>query len=136
MIPREPVPIAVLSGIVVSGRGKGRTVGMPTANLLPSSSSHLPENGVYTTVVSLKQGRFRGVTNVGTRPSVDDDRRITVETHILQFEGDLYGAQMTVEFYHYLRPIQKMASLNEVKRAVEKDAGAALSLPDSLLRDR
>ena len=122
-------PLYQLSGIVAHGQSKGHTVGMPTANLpCPPGEEH-PPFGVYTAAVTVEDGPERktylGVTNVGLRPSVDSDPRPTVETMLLDFDGNLYGKRITVSLYHFLRPTVKMASLEEVKAQVEKDAQEA-----------
>ena len=124
----ERKPLWVLRGTVVHGYGRGRTVGMPTANLLPERGSALPPAGVYAVEVWTEGGRYVGVTNVGTRPTVDSDSRPTVETLVLNFSGDLYGREMTVAFYRLLRPIQRFPSLQAVRDQVERDSRAALAL--------
>jgi riboflavin kinase/FMN adenylyltransferase len=111
-----------ITGRVVHGRGKGRTVGMPTVNLDLSTCSQLPPLGVYASLVWIGKAVWMGVTNVGRRPSVDNDQDITVETLILDFDRDVYGQEITVEFYAYLRPIVQMESLEAVKLQVEKDS--------------
>ena len=119
-------PLYQLSGTVAHGQSKGHTVGMPTANLpCPPGDQH-PPFGVYAAKVTVEDGpdrkTFLGVTNVGLRPSVDSDPRPTVETLLLDFDGNLYGKRITVSLYRYLRPTVRMASLKEVKAQVEKDA--------------
>ena len=119
-------PIFQLTGHVAHGRGKGHTVGMPTANLPCPPGSACPPFGVYASRVTVEDetGRkaYLGVTNVGLRPSVDSDPRPTVETMLLDFDGNLYGREITVALHHFLRPTMKMASLEEVKAQVAKDA--------------
>lgn len=115
-------PLTTLTGVVVHGRGKGRKAGMPTANLKPDPGQALPPCGVYATLTSLEGTTWPGVTNVGARPSVDDDPTLTVETYLPDYAGDLYGRRLRVAFYERIRPVRKFASLEEVKRQVEKDA--------------
>ena len=119
---KEKEVLCSLTGPVVRGKGKGRTVGMPTVNLGITEEMKLPPLGVYATLVHRGEETFMGVTNVGTRPSVDNEERITVETLILDFSGDVYDQEITVEFYHYIRPIRKMESLKAVQLQVEKDS--------------
>lgn len=115
------------SGIVEHGKGLGRTVGMPTANIGLDSvvlmEGTFPESGVYASKVSLEgfDGVFDGLTNIGKRPSVDDSEKVTVETLILDFDADLYGKKMTLEITDFIRNIKKFASLEEVKNQVERD---------------
>ena len=121
-------PLCRLTGTVVHGRGRGRAVGMPTANLAPDPGTPLPPEGVYATVSEVAGRRVAGVTNVGRRPTVDSEADWTVETYLPGVEADLYGLPMTVTFYRFLRPVRKMDSLREVKDQVEADSRAALAL--------
>lgn len=114
-------PLAALEGVVVHGRGNGHKVGMPTANLRPNPGQELPPEGVYATLTRVDRERWLGVTNVGSRPSVDDDPAVTVETYMPGYAGDLYGRQMRVEFYLLLRPVMRFDSLEAVKEQVRKD---------------
>jgi riboflavin kinase/FMN adenylyltransferase len=114
-------PLYRLSGTIIHGKGKGKTVGMPTANLQVRGSEQLPPPGVYAALAHIRGGTYLGVTNVGTRPTVDNESAVTVETHILGFSGDLYGSEMLLDICKYLRPIRRMASLEEVKKQVDTD---------------
>ncbi|MEG0146352.1 MAG: riboflavin kinase [Clostridia bacterium] len=118
-------PLWVLHGVVGHGRGKGRKVGMPTANLLVADGQELPALGVYASACKVDGESYWGVTNVGTRPSVDGDLDVTVETFLLDFAGDLYGRVMELVGYLFLRPVVKMESLEAVHAQVEKDAKRA-----------
>jgi len=113
-----------LIGEVVHGKGLGRTVGMPTANLLVLEGE-LPEAGVYAGRVEVEENQYKAVTNIGKRPSVDRDQRVTVESFIMDFEGDLYGKQMKLELVKYLRPVQKFSGLEAVLEQVKKDIAEA-----------
>ena len=84
-------PIAILRGRVIHGKGLGRTVGMPTANLDVSKSSEIPPEGVYASIAHVRSGSYYAVTNIGTRPSVDSSPRLTIETNIMDFDEDIYG---------------------------------------------
>ena len=86
---KEPI---ILSGKVVQGKALGRTVGMPTANLLIADGT-MPENGVYVTRIRIGNEAYASVTNIGRRPTVDDEAHITVETHIIDFDREIYGEQ-------------------------------------------
>ena len=114
----------ILEGEVVHGKGLGRTVGMPTANLLVTEGT-LPEAGVYAGRVEVEGKQYKAVTNVGMRPSVDQDQQVTVESFIMDFEGDLYGKQMKLELVKYLRPVQKFSGLEGVLEQVKKDIAEA-----------
>ena len=121
-MPEEKrAPLCRLRGTVVHGKGKGHTVGMPTANLQPSPGQVLPEEGVYAALAEVEGQTYRAVTNVGRRPTVDSDSRQTVESLLLGYTGDLYGKEMELTFYRYLRGIQKFPSLQAVKEQVDRD---------------
>ena len=114
-------PIAILRGRVIHGKGLGRTVGMPTANLDVSKSSEIPPEGVYASIARVRSGSYYAVTNIGTRPSVDSSLSLTIETNIMDFDEDIYGEDMVVEIMAYLRPIRKMDGIEEVKKQVDED---------------
>ena len=120
-----------LTGTVQSGRGLGHTLGFPTANILPDPALLLPKDGVYaiqgTVSVAHTVRRYSGVCNVGTRPTVDGQSR-TVETWLFDFDGDLYGKDLTLEFYRFLRPEQKFPDLETLRRQVERDRACALEV--------
>lgn len=115
---KEPIR---LSGTVVRGKALGRTVGMPTANLRITEGV-MPENGVYATRIQIGDRVYTSVTNIGRRPTVDDEAYITVETFIMDFDKEIYGEQAVLEVYQFLRPIQKFDSLQDVQKQVQKDA--------------
>ena len=110
-----------ISGKVLHGKGLGRKFGMPTANVSYKSEQDLPKFGVYASRVFINDEKFIGVTNVGLRPSVDNDNIATVEVHILDFDRMIYDQTITVEFVQYLRPIIKFSGLDKVKAQVDKD---------------
>ena len=118
---KEPV---VLIGKVVRGKALGRTVGMPTANLCITDGT-IPEEGVYATRIRIGDGVYTSVTNIGRRPTVDDESYITVETFIIDFDKEIYGERAILEVHQFLRPIQKFDSLQEVQRQVQKDVEMA-----------
>lgn len=111
----------ILTGKVVTGRGLGRTIGIPTANLEVPEGVLLPKQGVYACVVIVGEDPYMSLTNVGSCPTVDG-QHVTVESWLLNFDGDLYGKEITVAFVAYLRPEQKFDSLEELKTQIEKDA--------------
>ena len=114
----------VLTQTVGHGRQLGRTIGIPTANLVAPPHVLLPRRGVYAAKITLPDGRaFGGVTNVGVRPTVNRGQDVTVEPWILDFDGDLYGQAIRVEFYRRLRDERKFESLEALKAQIETDAG-------------
>ncbi len=111
----------ILSGRVISGRHLGRTLGIPTANLLlPEGTVRLP-HGVYACIAIAENRRCLAVTNIGSRPTVGG-HRVTVEPWLLDFDGDLYGKDLMLEFYKFLRPERKFDSLEELKAQIQLDA--------------
>lgn len=115
-----------LSQTVGHGHRIGRTIGIPTINLSVPGHVLVPDHGVYVTRVYLPDGRsFPGVTNVGTRPTVSQSDTISVETFILDFDGDLYEQKIRVEFCCHLRGEVKFGSLEELKLQIHKDIAEA-----------
>jgi len=111
----------ILSGEVIAGRKLGRTLGIPTANLaLPEELVKLP-HGVYACKALVEGQQYLAVTNIGNRPTVDG-HHTTVEPWLLDFDGDLYGKTITLEFYDFLRPEKKFDSLEALKAEIEKNA--------------
>lgn len=112
----------ILSGTVMHGRQLGRTIGIPTSNLWLPEGVLTPAFGVYVTRAVTPEGSFPAVTNVGVRPTVDSDGRVTVEPWILDYSGDLYGKTIRVEFYQRLRGERKFAGLEELKAEILRNA--------------
>ena len=110
----------ILSGEVISGRQLGRTIGVPTANLSVPDGVVVPASGVYACRVLFDGKSHCAVTNVGSRPTVGG-HHITVEPWILDFAGDLYGKEITLEFHAFLRPEKKFDSLEELKEQIHRD---------------
>lgn len=113
-----------LTSTVVEGDKLGRTIGFPTANLaLPAPHKLIPANGVYAVWVKHDGLRLPGMMNIGTRPTVDGSH-LTLEVHLLHFEGNLYGHTLTVEFVEQLRQEQKFDGLEALKAqlAIDKEA--------------
>ena len=115
-----------LTGTVRHGKHLGTEELFPTVNLMPEPWRALPRFGVYAVRVVLPDGSaYAGVTNVGVRPTVPDDDRVTIETHLVGFDGDLYGREIRVEFLRYLRPERRFGSVAELHRQIEEDIKAA-----------
>ena len=113
-----------LDGIVARGEGRGRKLGYPTANLaLEDARKLVPKRGVYATRVILPDGRQRGgMMNIGRRPTFDE-MDVTVEVHLLNFEGDLYGERLSVQFLQRLRDEQKFQSAEALAAQLSEDEG-------------
>ena len=117
-----------LKGKVVHGKAIGRTVGKPTANLKAEKDALIPPGGVYATIGIIDGKLYRAVTNVGTRPSVDNDNRVTIETFFLELNEDLYGKEIILEFLGFIRPTQKFDNLEQVSAQIQKDIEVAYSI--------
>ena len=111
----------VLTGTVVPGKQLGRRLGIPTANLRLPEEAAVPKFGVYACRCIIDDEAYPAVTNVGTRPTVEG-RGITVEPWILDYSGDLYGRDITLEFYRFLRREQKFPDLDALKTQIREDA--------------
>ena len=81
----------------------------------------LPPKGVYATAVEIGGKYYTGVTNVGCKPTVNHSNKVNVETHILDFSGDLYGYELKVSFYSFIRPEQRFSSVEMLKEQMERD---------------
>ena len=111
----------IISGTVVHGKSLGRTLGIPTANLVLEPGQVVPKFGVYACLCSVDGRRCPAVTNVGTRPTVNGVG-VTVEPWILDFEGDLYDREITLEFHRFLRPEAKFDGLEALQAQIRSDA--------------
>lgn len=117
-----------LTQTVSHGFRIGRTIGIPTINLSVPIHVSVPGKGVYVTRVYLPDGHdYPGVTNVGSRPTVSDSGIISVETFLLDYEGDLYEKDVRIEFCTRLRDERKFEDLQSLKTQIEKDIAAAKS---------
>ncbi len=109
------------TGIVIHGQALGRTLGIPTANLDVPQKLLLPPRGVYACRAQALGQTFAAVTNIGIRPTVSGEG-LTVEPWLLDFQGDLYGRLLTLEFVQFLRPERKFASLEELTAEIHCNA--------------
>ena len=109
-----------LEGKVITSEKRGRVLGFPTANLDIKPQQALPENGIYATIAQVEGGHFPSATNVGIRPTFGTGEEM-VETHLLNYKGNLYGKDMRVEFVQKLRDEQCFSSSEELKTQIEKD---------------
>lgn len=118
----------VIEGEVGHGKGLGGKLGFPTANLPLETGKLVPAYGVYAAQVTLEDGRcYAGATNIGIRPSVADGDKVTVETFLLDFDGDLYGKKIKLELFHHLRWEKHFESTEELRAEVLKNAAQVRS---------
>lgn len=111
----------VMIGPVVHGKGAGRKHAMPTANLGFAANKRWPVHGVYGTVVRQGGQTWKGMTNIGLRPSDDNSPVPTCETFILGFNGDLYDQTLILEAFTYIRPVLRFRDLDEVREQIDRD---------------
>ncbi len=119
----------ILTGQVVHGQKLGRKLGVPTANLRLPQGLAAPKFGVYACRAQVGGRSYPAVTNIGTRPTVSG-HGITVETWFLDYEGDLYDHEITLEFYRFLRPEMKFSDLSALQRQIQADAREVRSFFD------
>lgn len=110
-----------LKGIVVKGDQRGRLLGFPTANMQVDESIQKPKFGVYATTVVVNGKVFASITNIGRTPTFKTDETIKIETHILNFNEEIYGQEIQVHFLKYIRDEKKFASIDEIKQQIIHD---------------
>ena len=108
-------------GVVAKGQQLGRTLGFPTFNIIPAEDKLLLPNGVYYTNSIIDGVKHPSITNIGTRPTVNGDNSITIETNILDVSKDLYKKTVELEFFKFIRPEKKFSSIEELKATVKED---------------
>lgn len=128
----------VLRGTVVTGDGRGKTVfGFPTANLsMQRDSKLIPGRGVYVVGVRLGERRLFGMMNIGVRPTVAEGNALTLEVHVFDFDGDLYGQTLEISFLHRLRDEKKFASLGDLIAQFGRDREESLRLIAARVRQQ
>ncbi len=114
----------ILRGEIVAGDRRGRTIGFPTANVLPNPDVVVPAHGVYAGYVDVGDERYAACTNIGVAPTFARAES-RVEAYLLDFDGDLYGSVVDVGFLHRIRPEQKFSGLEELKAQIPSDVEEA-----------
>jgi riboflavin kinase/FMN adenylyltransferase len=111
-----------ITGDVVKGKQLGRTIGYPTANIrIADEDKLIPKIGVYAVHVIHNHARYKGMLNIGTNPTTDTDQKVKVEVHIFDFDQEIYGEQLKLEFVKRIRDEKKFANLDELKHALASD---------------
>ena len=116
-----------LRGTVIRGAGRGHTIGFPTANLLLSDPYVIPGTGVYGvtvesgTLFSEERTPLLAVMNIGTKPTVEKDAKLSLEVHVLDYTGDLYGQELIVSFFFRIRSEQKFPGIDALRAQIQKD---------------
>ena len=122
-------------GTIEHGKHLGSRLGFPTINIIPPGEKILPLYGVYVTEVTIGKDRYRGVSNVGKKPTIRGERLPGVETHLLDFQGDLYGENAKVSFLAYLRPEKRFDSVEELRQQIDRDRQRAAAYFASAVTD-
>ena len=113
-----------IAGEVLHGAKLGRKIGMPTINLIPQEKKLLPPNGVYYSKTLIGNREYRSITNIGKKPTVNQEDRIGVETYIYEFDQDVYGKSAIVKLLAFRRPEMKFDGVEALKEQMMKDVQA------------
>ena len=115
-------------GIVVHGDKRGRKLGFPTANVQHMEGCFIPATGVYAVKILVQNEWFDGVCNVGYKPTFNnpDNKQLSIEVHIFNFEKNIYGEEVVVGWYHRIRSEKKFNGIDELVAQIEKDKRAAI----------
>lgn len=117
-----------IKGQVVPGDGRGQTIGIPTANLSVWPERALPKSGVYVTQGSINGNKYAAVTNIGVRPTfTSQDQHIQVEAHLLNFNDQIYGLELRLDFIGYLREERKFSGIDALVKQIHQDISQAQS---------
>jgi riboflavin kinase/FMN adenylyltransferase len=112
----------LLRGFVIEGNKLGRTIGFPTANIFIEDQDKLiPKNGVYAVYVYIEGERYKGMLNIGVRPTINNDKRRTIEVHIFDFNEDIYGKTVRLELLAFMRDEAKFEGLDALIHQLKKD---------------
>ena len=114
----------VLTGTVTHGRSFGRTIDMPTANIVPQEDVSELSFGVYYSVITVDGVSYRAITNLGRRPTVDDGDFVNAESFIYDFDADLYDKEIAVTLLEFRRPERKFESFEALSLAMHEDLEA------------
>ena len=115
-----------VEGVIIRGNRRGHTIGFPTANLKPHNRV-IPRFGVYATATLVGGMWRRSITNIGVRPTFENEAEPSIESYIFDFDGDLYGDVLRVRFLYRIRDERKFNGIDELKTQIEKDTGIALN---------
>lgn len=104
-----------LSGTVVEGYKNGRKIGFPTANIMPDDDYVTPLEGVYCTYIYIGDSKYKSITSISTHPTINALEKPIIETNAIDFDGNLYGKFVSIEFISYIRPIKKFLNIEQLK---------------------
>ena len=120
-----------LTDVVRHGHRLGHHLGVPTVNMQFAPGVLVPPHGVYAARALLPEGEFPAVTNIGVRPTVSSEPVVTVESHLLGFDGNLYGRTLALEFFDFLRPERRFADLDELGAQIARDGERAQQIVEA-----
>ncbi len=110
-----------ITSVVKNGKKIGSSLGLPTANFIPPKGKLIPPDGVYATFTHIEEKKYLSITNIGKNPTVSDDNFKTIETYIFNFDENIYGKTITIDFYEHIRGEKYFDSLKELKQQIKKD---------------
>jgi riboflavin kinase/FMN adenylyltransferase len=119
-----------ISGTVVSGNSIGRTIGFPTANIAVNNMC-IPRSGVYFVYIILEGKKYRGIANIGYKPTVSDHEPLTIEVHILEFDENIYQKKLSVFFIKRLRDEKKFDSIDTLKQKISDDINSIITMENN-----
>lgn len=114
-----------LEGVVVKGEGRGKKIGFPTANIQVSPDLIIPQKGVYVTRTVYEGMNYQSVTNIGNNPTFKDTDQLHIETNLFDFNNDIYGEVLNIEFLHKLRDEKKFSTVNDLIMQIKTDVSSA-----------
>ena len=117
------IPVT-LTGKVLHGKALGRTIDMPTANIIPKEDISGLAYGVYYSRVTVEGSSYKAITNIGRKPTVKDSDEVNVESFLYDFDGELYEKEISVELLEFRRPEKKFSSFEELTKEMHKDLQA------------
>ncbi len=116
-----------IDGTVSYGKQLGRTIDMPTANIVPDEHKLMPPFGVYFSNVCIEGKEYRGVTNIGVKPTVTDEKKVTAETYIYDMDDDIYGMKISVGLQHFVRKEMRFPNIEMLKKQMHDDSIKGIS---------
>lgn len=127
-----------ISGTVVNGDKRGRTIGFPTANVEPELGTFVPGRGVYAVRIQVQEQQYDGVCNIGFKPTFNnpDEKVLSIEVHILDFEKSIYGEKVVVEWHSRIRDEQKFSGIDELKAQIQRDKEQAIEFFKAIEQQR
>ncbi|MGI5911198.1 MAG: bifunctional riboflavin kinase/FAD synthetase [Syntrophomonadaceae bacterium] len=115
----------ILDGQVVEGEQRGRTIGFPTANISISGEMLVPGKGVYAAKCKVREKVYNAVVNIGSKPTFHEEYRTVIEAHLIDFESDIYGENISLYFLEKIRDERKFSGTDELVKQIIKDKGKA-----------